>query len=193
MTTDHPATCSWPLDRLRPLLKLRAEQIQLHARLGRRLDASDLVHDAVLRAWEKRDQFRGGEKELLAWLQRILVNVGTDRIREQFADKRDPRREKYLAALSGSAEDWDALLVGNLTSPSEKLERQEELLRLAQALEELPDDQRLAVIARDMLGQSVGEIAENLGKTRRSVAGLLDRGRSELRGRFRRPLEESHE
>jgi RNA polymerase sigma-70 factor (ECF subfamily) len=55
------------------------------------------------------------------------------------------------------------------------------LLRLASAIDQLPEDQRDVLMQRDLLGASVSQIAEQLGRTEKSVAGLLLRGRRRLR------------
>jgi RNA polymerase sigma factor (sigma-70 family) len=62
--------------------------------------------------------------------------------------------------------------------------RHENTLAVARALDQLPEDQRDVVIQRDLLGLKVPEIADSLNRTRKSVAGLLERGRAELRKRL---------
>ncbi len=65
-----------------------------------------------------------------------------------------------------------------------KVGRDEELTRLADALAELPDDQRCAVEMHHLEGLSFAEIAARLGKSKTSVAGLVFRGVRALRARF---------
>jgi DNA-directed RNA polymerase specialized sigma24 family protein len=67
---------------------------------------------------------------------------------------------------------------------SEKLLRAEQLLLLAHALAELPDDQRTAYELNHFQGQSVPETAALMNKTVASVTGLLYRGGKELRWRM---------
>jgi RNA polymerase sigma-70 factor (ECF subfamily) len=55
------------------------------------------------------------------------------------------------------------------------------LERYRAALERLPEDQRDVVMLRDLMNQPVAQIAQQLGRTERSVAGLLLRGRQKLR------------
>jgi DNA-directed RNA polymerase specialized sigma24 family protein len=50
------------------------------------------------------------------------------------------------------------------------------------APDQLPEGQRDAVVLRDLIGTAVGEIAERLGRTEQSVAGLLQRARRRRRG-----------
>lgn len=65
--------------------------------------------------------------------------------------------------------------------PSAEAAHQEELLRLADALSRLPDDQRAAVEMHHLHGCSVLEVSDQLNRTEASVAGLLRRGLKRLR------------
>jgi RNA polymerase sigma-70 factor (ECF subfamily) len=173
----------WHPERYRDLLCMLARQIQLDARLRRRFDASDLVQEALLKATENLGQFRGGtEAELVKWLQEILQNALADALRRARALKRDVGREEALAVVvndsSARLRNW---LVAPDSSPSQRADREEQLLRLAAALAQLPEDQRDVVILRDSLDTPVRSIAEQLGRTEKAVAGLLLRGRRKLR------------
>ncbi len=59
--------------------------------------------------------------------------------------------------------------------------RNEDLLRLADALTQLPAAQREAIILHHLQGASLTETAERLGRTDAAVAGLLHRGLRKLR------------
>ena len=54
-------------------------------------------------------------------------------------------------------------------------------LRVAAALAQLPQDQRDVVLLRDSLDTPIRVIAEQLGRSEKSIAGLLVRGRRKLR------------
>jgi RNA polymerase sigma-70 factor (ECF subfamily) len=133
----------------------------------------------MLRAHAHRDQFRGKtEPELIKWLQTILTNV----LRDQLRKANDVRLMQSLQAASDeSSARLESFLQGNGPSPSQQAEKHELLLQIAAALEKLPEDQRDVVIQRDLLAAPVGQIAEQLGRTEKSVAGLLLRGRRKLR------------
>ena len=69
------------LAKYRPYLVVLAEA-HLRPRLRKKLDASDLVQDTLLRAWQGWSDFRGDtEAERIAWLQTILGHVLDDAIR----------------------------------------------------------------------------------------------------------------
>jgi RNA polymerase sigma-70 factor (ECF subfamily) len=67
------------------------------------------------------------------------------------------------------------------TSPSQRAGRHEEAGRLADALAQLPEDQRTAVELHHLEGLTVAETARRMGRTKQSVVGLLFRGLARLR------------
>jgi RNA polymerase sigma-70 factor, ECF subfamily len=165
-------------DYLRLLVRL-----QLGSRLRAKLDASDVVQQAILQAHERRDQFRGRtEGEWLAWLRAILANALAASARRLNTQARDPGRERSLEAeLERSASRLEGFLAADQTSPSERAVRGEELVLLAQALAQLPDDQRRAVELHYLQGMAVADVAESIGRTRPAAVGLLFRGLKRLR------------
>ena len=122
-------------------------RLQVGPRLRSKVDASDVVQQAILHAHQSRAQFRGGtEGEWLAWLRAILASALAAAARRFDTQSRDPRRERSLEGeLERSSSRLESLLVADQTSPSERVVRGEELLRLAQAVARLPEDQRRVV------------------------------------------------
>jgi RNA polymerase sigma-70 factor (ECF subfamily) len=177
----------WPLERYRDYLHLLA-RLHLHPRLQSKLDPSDVVQQALLKAHQNRGQFRGQGPELAAWLRRILASTLADAAREFGGGKRDVAREQSLdAALRQSSARLEAFLQPASSSPSEHAVHEETLLRLAAALAELPDDQRSAVEMHHLQGCSVAEVAAHLDRTEAAVAGLLRRGLKRLRELLHEP------
>ena len=170
------------LEQFRPYLLLLA-RVQLGRQFQGKLDASDVVQQALLEAHRQRDQFQGGSTpQLLSWLRRILAGTLTDTLRGLGRAKRDAGRERSLeAALEESAERLEAWVAAEQSSPSERADRNEQLTRLAAALAELPEAQRTALVLRYCQGCSVANISQRLGRTPTAVAGLLKRGTRQLR------------
>jgi RNA polymerase sigma-70 factor (ECF subfamily) len=171
------------LERFRPLLRLYVRQLQLGRLYRARLDSSDVVQDALERAIEGLDGFRGqGEAELIAWLRKVVGSVFIDIVRQNDAHRRDPRLER---AIEDAVADGDTPLGAYLTAvqpgPSTLAVQREELLRLAVAVDRLPEAERDAVIAHYILELPLAEVATRIGRTDRAVAGLLVRGKRRLR------------
>jgi RNA polymerase sigma-70 factor (ECF subfamily) len=175
-------TADWQPEGFAALLRLQVRQLDLDPRLRRRFDSSDLVQETLLRAHRQRDQFRGGsEGEFRKWLQVILANVIRDEVDKALADKRDVTRERSInAAVAESSARIDAFLASREPSPSEVMARQELLLRVAEAIDELPADQRDAFILHHLIGTPLAEAAPLLNRTEKAVAGLLFRARTTL-------------
>jgi RNA polymerase sigma-70 factor, ECF subfamily len=170
------------LERFRHYLLLLA-RLQLGNRLQPKLDASDIVQQTLLEAHQKQTQFRGKtDAELAAWLRQMLACAIADAVRAFHRAKRDISQERSLAAAiedsSARLENW---LAADQSSPSQRVRRQEELLQLAEALAQLPEDQRRAVEMKLLQGRSVAEIATRLGRSETAVGGLLRRGLKQLR------------
>jgi len=178
-----------PLEGYRDYLRLLA-QTQLGPRLQAKLDASDVVQQAILQAHQAQEQFRGTtEAEKLAWLRAILANVLAAAARRFEARARDVGRERSLEADLELSSRLECLLAADQTSPSQRAVRCEELLRLAAALARLPEDQRRVVEMHHLKSLPVAEVAEQMGRTRPAVVGLLFRGLKKLRELLREPGE----
>jgi RNA polymerase sigma-70 factor (ECF subfamily) len=170
------------LEQFRTYLGLLA-RLQLDTRLKGKVDLSGVVQQTL---WEAhrflQEKPPAGDGELAALLRRLLANNLADEVRRWHADKRDVDRERSLEqALHASSARLEQFLAADQSSPSEKAQRNEELLRLARSLEQLAEPQREAVELHYLQGWPLAEIAERMGKTKPAVAGLLHRGLEKLR------------
>ena len=158
-------------------------RVQVGSRLRAKVDASDVVQQAMLQAHQGRAQFRGTtEGEWLAWLRTILSNALAAAARQFDTQARSTGRERSLEGeLDRSTIRLESLLVADQTSPSERAVRGEELLRLAHAIARLPEDQRRVVELHYLRGLTVAEVAEEIGRSRPAAVGLLFRGLKRLR------------
>jgi RNA polymerase sigma-70 factor (ECF subfamily) len=173
---------NWELDSYSDYLRLLA-RLQLDPGLQAKLDASDIVQQTLLQAHEHRDQFRGStEAELAGWLRTILANTLAAAARRYLTEARDLGREQALQdSLAQSSARIESWLAAEQSSPSERVMRLEELVRLAGALGRLPPDQRQAVELHHLMGWHVAQIAEAMQRTKPAVMGLLFRGLKKLR------------
>ncbi|MEY3458946.1 MAG: polymerase sigma factor SigH [Planctomycetota bacterium] len=156
----------------------------LGAGFRNQLDPGDLVQATLARVVETLgEQPERDERSMLAWLRQVLGSVLVDEYRRLHRDRRDIDREQQLirSGLDSTAANFQSWLAADQTSPSLAAERNEQMLRLADALQALPADQREAIVLRYLQGCGVADIAARMGRTVPAVAGLLRRGLEELR------------
>jgi len=147
-----------------------------------KIDPSDIVQQTMLEAYDQRQRFEGNDDQLAAWLRQILVHNVADALRAFARQCRDARRERSLdAAIDDSFIKVHEWLAAEQTSPSEHAMRSERLVRLADALEELPAAQREAIILHHIHGWTLARTARQLRRGEAAVAGLLHRGLKGLR------------
>ena len=175
------ADCDQLLVRHRPYLMLLARARILPIN-GRKVDASDIVQQTLLDAFSKREQFRGStDAELAAWLREILKRNLLDVLRDAQRGKRDIRREQLLGAtIDESMTRAEAWLAAVQSSPSQRVSKEEDLLRLSEALDALPIAQREAIVLHHLQGHKLAEVARELGRSESAIAGLLFRGLNQL-------------
>ncbi|HEV8063005.1 MAG TPA: sigma-70 family RNA polymerase sigma factor [Gemmataceae bacterium] len=178
-TTKAP---QWEFERFRNYLRLLA-RLQFDPRLQGKLDPSDVVQQTLLQAHQARDQFRGQTgAEQAAWLRQILARTLANAARDLGRARRDAGRERSLeAAVEESSARLEGWLASEQSTPDQRTEKNERLLRLAEALEQLPEAQREAVVMHHLRGLSLAELAKHLDRKEGAVAGLLHRGIKKLR------------
>jgi len=128
------------------------------------VDAEDLVHEALLRAYEKRASFRS-DQLLGPWLLSILHNCYVDGLRRK-------RTEQATLALVSRLSD------GTQEAPQEHNVR---LAQLRQRLLALPEEQRAALHLVAIEGLSYQEAASTLGLPVGTLMSRLGRARAALR------------
>jgi RNA polymerase sigma-70 factor (ECF subfamily) len=135
-------------------------------------EASDALQDALISAYRRAGQFRG-DSAVTTWLHRIVVNASLDRLRR--------RKVRPTSALPDDDEHLPGRVVAD---PTDYLDRRETQLVISEALAELPEEQRAAVILVDVEGWSVEEAATMLGCPAGTVKSRCFRGRAKLAKRL---------
>ncbi|MGC9317386.1 MAG: sigma-70 family RNA polymerase sigma factor [Armatimonadota bacterium] len=146
---------------------------------GDQADAEDVAQEALLKAYSAFDQFELGTN-FRAWILRILTNTYINEFRrrrrtpEMTTWELLPREELGKVSQEGMAEEPElAALEGQLDAEVEE------------ALSEIPEVFREAVLLCDMHGMSYKEIAETLDIPIGTVRSRIARGRGLLQDKLR--------
>ena len=144
-------------------------------------DAEDLVQDTMLRAYRAFDRFEPGTN-LKAWLFRIMTNAYINTYRKK---QREPQKvssdEVEEFDLYRELKDYDpqfaetpeSLVLDNLVDSD-----------ILEAIEQLPDQFRLAVVLSDIEGFTYAEMADIMDVPMGTVMSRLHRGRKALQKRL---------
>jgi RNA polymerase sigma-70 factor, ECF subfamily len=140
--------------------------------------AADGLQEGLVAAFRRAGSFRG-DAAVTTWLHRVIVNACLDRLRAAKVRRADPLpddlddagRGSVVTANDGSDEHLD---------PAEHNLRNEQRALVLAALQQLPGEQRAALVLVDMEGYTVAEVAEILDCAEGTVKSRCARGRGKL-------------
>ncbi|MDW3225559.1 MAG: RNA polymerase sigma factor [Paracoccaceae bacterium] len=127
-------------------------------------EAEDVAQEAMLRLWRIAPDWRQGEAQVTTWLYRVVANLCLDRLRK--------KRSKGLDEIAEPAD----------PAPSVAQNMQERARgdALQNALDQLPDRQKQAIILRHIEGLPNPQIAKVMDISPRAVESLTARGKRAL-------------
>ncbi len=139
--------------------------------IGQRQAAEDATQEAFIAAWRNLKSLRGDA--FRPWLMRIASNACTDELRR--------RGRRPSSSLDSALEEGVPEPAGSEPSPDVMLLQGELRRQVEEALQELPAEQRMAVVLSDLHGFDYSEVAEITKTSLGTVKSRISRGRSRLR------------
>ena len=127
-------------------------------------DAEEITQDAVMKAFENLDSFKGSERDFVALVKTIAINRSIDLFRRH---SKEPFYEEIDNTADQIDDDDDFE-----DFPIEKIK---------EALNNLPDGYRLTITMRLIEGMEFSEIAEKMGIKESTVRSQYVRGLEKLR------------
>jgi RNA polymerase sigma factor (sigma-70 family) len=138
--------------------------------------AEDLTQEVFLEVYESIRSFRG-DARLSTWIYRIAVTKSLNHIKRQSRKK----RFAMITTLFGEAEHVERLSMPDATGPEGTLENRERVKALNQALDRLPENQRIAFTLSKVEDLSYEEISRVMNVSISAVESLLYRAKGNLR------------
>ena len=144
--------------------------------VGNKEDAEDLTQEVFLEIYKSISSFRG-ESKISTWIYRISVTKSLDFIRRK-------KRKKRFAILKSTFSDdkvEEDIPDNQNLNPGGKIEEQDRIRILNEALESLPENQRAAFTLSKYDEMSYKEVADILNTTVSSVESLIHRAKQNLK------------
>ena len=142
-------------------------------------DAEDLTQEVFMEVYRSISGFRGDSK-LSTWIYRIAVTKSLDFLRKK---KRKKRFGIIKNVFSGESLQ-EELKSPEDSNPAKQVEKQDRLRILNEALDSLPENQRVAFTLSKYDEVSYMEIAEILKTTIPAVESLIHRAKNNLKKRL---------
>ena len=144
--------------------------------LGSTEDAQDAAQDAFVQAFEKLGSFRG-QSQFYSWLFRIAFNTAV-------SNKRKTRRMAVSLEARKEASGLEPPDANPATEPSYAMDVSDRQRLIQQALSELSEEFRTALVLKEMDGMSYEEIADVVDVPVGTVRSRIHRARFELRDKL---------
>ena len=147
--------------------------------VNNREDAEDLTQEVFMVVYRSISGFRGDSK-LSTWIYRIAVTKSLDFLRKKKRKKRFGITKGVFSGETLSEE----LKADNISNPGILAENEDRIKVLNEALDKLPENQRVAFTLSKYDELSYQEIAEILETTIPAVESLIHRAKNNLKKRL---------
>ena len=133
--------------------------------MGNQADAEEIAQEVFLRVWTHAERWEPGRAQFGTWLHRVAANLCLDRL----------RRRRGTADI----DEMPDLVSGEL-APDARLEADELAARVEEALQQLPERQRAAIVLSYYLDVTIEAVESLLSRGRRQLRKLLATEKQEL-------------
>ena len=147
--------------------------------VNNREDAEDLTQEVFIEVYRSISGFRGDSK-LSTWIYRIAVTKSLDFLRK----RKRKKRFGIMKSISSEERLREELKATDISNPGTQAENQDRIKILNEALEKLPENQRVAFTLSKYDELSYQEIAEILETTISAVESLIHRAKNNLKKRL---------
>ncbi len=173
----------------------RTVEAEAGQHLRRRMDAEDLVQEALLRAFQSIGQFRGeNDASFRSWLETVARHAVQDAGRRLGAFGGQRRFEMSIEqGADEGASSWtlESELAAGGATPSQVVRRDERFDRLKRVLATLSEDHSRVIFLARVQGLPIKEVARRMDRTPEATSMLLMRALIKLREAFG-PTESFH-
>lgn len=150
------------------------------------LEPEDIVSGTFEKAIAGISSFEGSTKgKFRGWMMKILNNVVADRLDRFYTQKRGEGKVRSLDSfLSQSQSCLEGFLKAEMSGVSSPLRREELLQAVYEKIEQLPEEQREALLLRFITQLKIKEIASLLGCTPKAISNRIYRALNNLKSAF---------
>jgi len=138
-------------------------------------DADDITQDVFIQVYQSVSSFKG-ESKFSTWLYRIVISKSLDHVKK----KKRKKRFAFVQSLFGTASE-EEIHPEEFNHPGVLMENRETAATLFKAMEQLPDNQRIAFTLHKMEQQKHQDIAAIMNLSITAVESLIARAKTNLR------------
>ncbi len=138
-------------------------------------DADDITQDVFIQVYQSVSSFKG-ESKFSTWLYRIVVTKSLDHLKK----KKRKKRFGFVQSLFGTASE-EEIHPEEFNHPGVLMENKERAAELFKALQQLPDNQRIAFTLHRLEAQKHQDIASVMNLSVTAVESLIARAKGNLR------------
>ena len=137
-------------------------------------DAEEITQDVFVSVHKRLDEFKH-RSELKTWIYRIAINKSLD-----FLKAKKQHKRSFLSRIMRLDDDKTKIHLPHFNHPGAILENKEQLALVFSAINQLPDNQKTALILLKIEDKTQTEVAEIMNISIKAVESLFQRAKKNL-------------